>query len=241
MDSTQVLIALLVVTWVAGGAAIALVMARSGHDLGLWLALGVLLGPFTAFFAFERHVLDRDRRAPRTAELRTGPFDVLAGIDDSEESIEAVRAALSLFGDSVTSLTLATALDYEASASFTGIAPQSQAYSRLADVASGLEFDPIEIVLLYGPPGETIGRLAQETGFELIVLGARGQGMSEALFGSVTEELIGSAPVPVFVGPRVSASSVSSTRGSTRSGTPSAGARGDTNPDRHLAGGGERS
>lgn len=111
--------------------------------------------------------------------------------------------ALTLFGDTLNSLTLVTALNYETRGSFTGIVPQSDAYSRLIDVASKLEFEPIEIMLLYGPPSETIAGLAQEGGFELLILGARGHGMSEALFGSITAKLIGSTQVPVFVGPHV--------------------------------------
>lgn len=205
LGSTQILMALLVVTWLAGGAATALLMGRSGHDFGLWLALGVLLGPFAAFFAQERHRLDRESAVPRTGKLPSGRFDALAGIDGSDESIAAVRKALSLFGDSMTSLTLATALDYETSGSFTGIGPQSNAYSRLVEVGSTLDFAPIEMVLLYGSPGKTIAGLAQEAGFELIILGARGHGMSETLFGSVTKTLIDSAPVAVFVGPHASA------------------------------------
>lgn len=35
LDSAQTLIALLIATWVAGGAAVAVVMRRSGHDFGL--------------------------------------------------------------------------------------------------------------------------------------------------------------------------------------------------------------
>jgi nucleotide-binding universal stress UspA family protein len=203
LDSTQILMAVLAVTWLAGGAAIAIAMRRSGHDFGLWLALGVLLGPFAALFAQERHRLDRQRGFDRITELRTGPFDAVAGIDGSEESISAVQMALSLFGDTLNSLTLVTALNYETRGSFTGIVPQSDAYSRLVDVASKLEFEPIEMMLLYGPPAETIARLAQEGGFELLILGARGHGMSEAFFGSVTAKLIGNTQVPVFVGPRV--------------------------------------
>ena len=204
MDSTQILIALLVVIWVAGGAGVALVMRRSGHDFGLWLTLGMLLGPFTAFFAQERHRLDMRQGIGTIREFRAGPFDALAGIDGSEESINAVQTALGLLGGTLNSLTLVTALDYEASGSFTGIVSQSDAYSRLADVASKLEFEPIEKKLLYGSPAETIARFAQEGGFELIILGARGHGMSKALFGSVTAKLTGGTRVPVFVGPIVS-------------------------------------
>lgn len=96
MDTTQILIAVLAVTWLAGGAAIAIAMRRSGHDFGLWLALGVLLGPFAALFAQERHRLDRQRGSGRITELRTGPFDAVAGIDGSEESISAVQMALTI-------------------------------------------------------------------------------------------------------------------------------------------------
>ena len=204
MDSTQILTVLLIATWLAGGAAVAVVMRRSGHDFGLWLALGMLLGPSTAFFAQERHRLDMRQGIGRIGEIHTDPFDAVAGIDGSEESITAVQAALSLLGETLNSLTLVTALDFEASGSFTGIVSQSHAYSRLADVASKLEFEPIEMRLLYGSPAETIARLAREGGFELIIVGARGHGMSKALFGSVTAKLIGSTGVPVFVGPSVS-------------------------------------
>jgi nucleotide-binding universal stress UspA family protein len=148
----------------------------------------------------------------RIRELHTGPFDALAGIDGSNESITAVQAALSLLGETLNSLTLVTALNFEASGSFTGIVPQSDAYSRLADVASKLEFEPIEIRLLYGSPAETIAKLAQEGGFELIILGARGHGMSKALFGSVTGKLIGGSRVPLFVGPSLSSQFINEAR-----------------------------
>ena len=182
----------------------ALVMRRSGHDFGFWLTLGMLLGPFAAFFARERHRLDMRKGIGRTGESREGQFDALAGIDGSEESINAVQVALSLLCETLNSLTLVTALDYEASGSFTGIVSQSDAYSRLAEVASKLEFEPIETKVLYGSPAETIAMFAREGGFELIILGARGQGMSKALFGSVTAKLTGGTGVPVFVGPIVS-------------------------------------
>ncbi|MEX1091872.1 MAG: universal stress protein [Acidimicrobiia bacterium] len=204
MDFTQILIVLLITTWVAGGAAVAVVMRRSGHDFGFWLTLGMLLGPLSAFFAQERHRLDMRQEIDRIREFHVGHFDALAGIDGSEESITAVQTALSLLGGTLNSLTLVTVLDYEASGSFTGVISQSHAYSRLADVASKLDFEPIEKRLLYGSPAETIARFAQEGGFELIILGARGQGMSKALFGSVTAKLTGSTRVPVFVGPIVS-------------------------------------
>jgi nucleotide-binding universal stress UspA family protein len=41
-----------------------------------------------------------------------------------------------------------------------------------------------------------------EADIEMIVVGARGHGVSEALFGSVTKRLIGGCGIPVFVGPK---------------------------------------
>ncbi len=190
----------------------AVVMRRSGHDFGLWLTFGMLLGPFTAFFAHERHRLDMQEGVGRFREAHPGQFDALAGIDGSEESINAVQSALTLIGETLDTLTLVTALDYEASGSFTGIVSQSDAYSRLAGVASNLDFEPITKKVLYGSPAETIARFAEQGGYELIILGARGHGMSKALFGSVTAKLAGGTRVPVFVGPIVSSGvSLSST------------------------------
>lgn len=201
MDLDETLLLLLLATWLAGGVAVALLMGRSGHDFRLWLALGALLGPFAGLFAYERHRLDTRRRKRPSIEFHPGPFDAVAGIDGSEESVAAVETALRLFVDSLSSITLVTVLDYESGGSFTGIARQSEAYSRLAEVASNLEFEPIELKLVYGSPGAAIAELAAEGGFELVVVGARGNDMSQALMGSVTERLIGNAPVPVFVGP----------------------------------------
>lgn len=201
MDSTQILVGLLILTWLAAGAAVAIVMRRSGHNFSLWLAVGILLGPLAAYFGQERHRLHKSRRPNRITKAHAGGFDAVAGIDGSEESIAAVQLALNLFADTLTSLTLVTALDYESGGSFTGIVPRSQARSQLADVASTLEFEPIEMTLLYGPPAKTIARMADEGEFELIILGARGRGMSQAFLGSVSANLAGGSPVPVFVGP----------------------------------------
>lgn len=64
----------------------------------------------------------------------------------------------------------------------------------------------------YGLPAEAIARPAQEGGFELIIVGARGHGMSKALFGSVTAKLIGGTRVAVFVGPSVSSQLINEAR-----------------------------
>jgi nucleotide-binding universal stress UspA family protein len=199
LESAQILLIIAVVIWLGAGSTVALMMRRSGHDFLLWLFLGVLLGPFTAMFALERHRRDERRRIGRVGAEHAERFDAIAAIDGSEESIHAARIALDLFGDSLSSLTLVTVLDYEAGG--TSI-PQSQAYALLADVASQIEFEPVNTAVIYGPAAASISKLAQESGFELIIVGSRGRGMSKAIFGSVTATLVGGSAIPVFVGPR---------------------------------------
>lgn len=43
----------------------------------------------------------------------------------------------------------------------------------------------------------------RRTGIELIVIGSRGHGASETLFGCVATGLVGASDIPVFLGPRV--------------------------------------
>ncbi len=200
MSSTQVLALVLIVTWLAGGAIVAVLMHRSGHDLRLWLGLGVLLGPFAALFAADRLRHLPRRGAIASDDTRRGGLDLLAGIDDSTESVAAAKVALEL-NRQITSLTLATVLDYDSSGPFSGIDRQARAYGRLVDVADEIGYQPVELKLLFGRPSKEIATFARDAGMELIVVGARGHGMSRALLGSVSSELIGTSTVPIFVGP----------------------------------------
>lgn len=201
MSSTQWLATALAITWVTAGLVAAVVMRRSGYDLKLWLGLGILLGPFAVVVAAD-HLRHLPRRpAVAEDERRPGTLDLLAGIDGSAQSIAAVKTALDLFGDQVTSLTLATVIDYDTRGSLTGRRSQEKAYARLVEVADDLGFKPVHLKLLFGRPTTELEVFASETDVELMVLGARGHGMSEAVLGSVSSRLIGSSPVPVFAGP----------------------------------------
>ncbi|MET0850092.1 MAG: universal stress protein [Candidatus Rokuibacteriota bacterium] len=53
--------------------------------------------------------------------------------------------------------------------------------------------------LAVGPPAETIVRIAQEQGADLIVMGTHGRtGLQHALIGSVAEKVVRLAPCPVL-------------------------------------------
>lgn len=205
MSSTNALI-VVALTWLVIGLLVAVVMRRRGYDFWIWLGLGALLGPLALPLAFERAVFHPiEYESSNVLKKATGRFDVLAGIDGSTESISAVRSALALFGDSVTSLTLATVLDRDSGTSPTGVENQVEARKRLAQAADEIRFESVATQLLFGRPDEALADYASERDFELIVVGARGHGVSEALFGSVTGRLVGGAGVPVLVGTRADA------------------------------------
>jgi len=126
VTATQKL-ALVVVLWILIGVIASVVMGRRGHASFTWLLLGALLGPLVIPVGLSA---DRSARRPdprlQVRRLReggsgAGPVDVLVGIDGSDRSIEALRAAVGLFSEGIGRLTLAGVIDFDsARASRTG-------------------------------------------------------------------------------------------------------------------------
>ena len=56
-----------------------------------------------------------------------------------------------------------------------------------------------ELQLMSGPPAPTLDTIAAKDGYGLLVVGARGAGMSSVLLGSVATKLAARASVPVLV------------------------------------------
>lgn len=202
------------ILWVTVGLVVAFIMRRRGYNLYLWFVLGTVLGPFIVPYAIERsrfHAVERDSD-PVPTSYRSG-FDVLAGLDGSDESIAALHAALALFGDSVSSLTIATVLDYDSQFSLGG-GETGQAQTMLEEAASSTGFDLVQREILFGRADRALVEYAKTHGIELIVVGSRGHGATEALFGSTTSRLIGTSEFPVFVGPSPVAAPASHSAGS---------------------------
>lgn len=188
--------------WLLTGVVIAIVMRRRGHAFWIWLVLGCALGLLAVPLAVERarfHPIEY-REAPPTRRL--GGLDVVAGIDGSPEAIAAVRAALELFGSCVTSLTLVRVVDYDSGGEYTGSDVRNEALAQLREAAEAIEYENAETRLLFGRPDQALVEHASTINAELIVVGARGRGLSQRLFGSVTARLVGGHAIPVFVGPR---------------------------------------
>jgi Universal stress protein family len=71
-------------------------------------------------------------------------------------------------------------------------------------VPAGTVRPVLGLALMSGPPARTLDTIAAEDGYGLLVVGARGAGMSSVLLGSVATKLAARASVPVLiVGDRV--------------------------------------
>ncbi len=201
-----------VALWIVVGAAAGLVMARRGHNVRAWVVLGGVFGPFVV-----PYVLASLRREAEAApvvvtagEAGTGPVDVLVGIDGSPESRAAVVAVEELLGDRLGRFTLVTVVDFE-TASYDDLGPppypadaeaaRARAEQILADAAAQATRRP-ETLVLAGAPALVLARHAVEGGYDLVVVGHRGRGLSRAILGSVARELARDGKVPVLIAGR---------------------------------------
>lgn len=198
--------------WIGIGLLLALVMGRHGHDPFAWWLLGTLLGPLALPLALSAE----RRQAERAQQLGIGvpgrgPVDVLVGLDGSPEAGAALLTVLDLLGPQLGRLTLATVVDLDASVEHDRAKDQARAeLLRRADQirmrlwSSSQEPDepgrPFpDLILLPGQPAEALPRLAAEGGYDLLVVGGRGTGLSRVLLGSTATTLAAQAKVPVLV------------------------------------------
>ena len=118
-------------------------------------------------------------------------------------------AALELLGPRVGRLTLVAVRDRTVSVAADERAASLRAElegqgdlatSRLAGHGHAESNRAPELLLAAGNPAEVLGRLAAEGGYDLLVVGNRGAGLSKALLGSVATSLAAGAKVPLLVG-----------------------------------------
>ena len=204
--SITVALLLAAAVWLATGLVLSVAMGRRGHDPFVWWLLGTLLGPLALALAIPQA---RRRPSQRTRVVRPaadhGLVDVLIGLDGSAHAEAALQSALELLGGRLGRVTLATVMPLDDS-------PQqrldrSAAMERLeragARVAMAGSADhprgAPELVLLSGRPADELERRAIEDGYGLLVVGARGAGLSKTLLGSTATELAARGRVPVLV------------------------------------------
>jgi nucleotide-binding universal stress UspA family protein len=210
MSATTALGAL-AATWVGVGLLLALVMGRHGHDPFAWWLLGILLGPLALPLA----VSAERRRGERAWLVRAGrpgrgPVDVLVGLDGSGEATAALAAVLDLLGPRLGRLTLATVIHLDASVDHDRALARARAelerQGRLVQLRlSTGQHGPDDgrrvprLVVVAGHPAQALARLAAEGGYDLLVVGGRGAGLSRVLLGSTATTLAAQAKVPVLV------------------------------------------
>jgi nucleotide-binding universal stress UspA family protein len=211
MSATTALLTL-AATWLGVGLLVAFVMGRNGHDPFAWWLLGTILGPLVVPLAVsaERRGAERPRQL-RAGVPGRGPVDVLVGVDGSAEAAAALATMLDLLGSRIGRLTLAAVTDLDASVEHDRqLALARMQLQRQAETVqawlSGQPRTPDEdgpgipdLVLLAGHPAAALQRLAIEGGYDLLVVGTRGAGLSKVLLGSTATALAAHAKVPVLL------------------------------------------
>jgi nucleotide-binding universal stress UspA family protein len=211
--SSTVFLSLLMVTFACIGLVLALVMGRLGHSPFAWGLLGLVLGPIALLLALVEVRSERPWRTRLVAsgDPGSGPVDVLVGIDGSPESAAATTAALELLGDRVGRLTLVAVTEVDDSTA--GHQERERLREELEGQAEAVRawqdeqrrtvkaVRPVipELQLLSGPPARTLDTIAAQDGYGLLVVGAKGAGMSSVLLGSVATRLAARASVPVLI------------------------------------------
>jgi nucleotide-binding universal stress UspA family protein len=77
--------------------------------------------------------------------------------------------------------------------------PNEEALTRLHDLMRGAFHGTWNVEVAVGHPADTIVRVAQERGADLIVMGTHGRtGLQHVLLGSVAEKVVRLAPCPVL-------------------------------------------
>jgi nucleotide-binding universal stress UspA family protein len=200
---TQIMVAIVVV-WMLFGIVYAIGMGRRGYDPWSWGAIGAIFGPLVIPLA-----IGLRRRRPLGEPLvahagRAGNgFTVLVGVDGSDEANAAVRSVTALLGERLGSLILATVIDSDAAKAIHTsrgkiFERDAQAVLEQATERAGT-VDPTTLVL-EGNPADALAACAKLNGVDLIAVGRRGRGLSEALLGSVAEQLARRPDTLVLIG-----------------------------------------
>ncbi len=193
------LLLVLVVVWAATGLAIAVWQRRRGHHLLVWVLLGVVYGPITYVLAVDaERRMPTFRETPRVSLPASGQVDVLIGIDGSERSHAAARDALAMIGERRRRVTLAAVINLE-----TGLDAhlgRAEAEEWVEEFADELGLAGVGTVVVSGAPGPALAQLAEEDGYDVVVVGAKGSGLTHRILGSATEQLIGKTSSLVLVG-----------------------------------------
>jgi nucleotide-binding universal stress UspA family protein len=196
---------LVAVIWIAIGVVTALFMGRRGYSPWGWGLLGAMLGPMVLPFLFlrpyEKAAPDPLRVVHRGTTAPTG-ISALVGVDGSPQSHAAAQEVVALFGPRLRSLTLATVVDFDTAERIEhGADTESDRAARTILAAAECDSPTVRptTVMLRGRPATALAAYAREHAIDVVAVGRRGRGLSEALLGSVAEALVGMPNVVVLI------------------------------------------
>jgi nucleotide-binding universal stress UspA family protein len=187
--------AVLLGLWAFEALVLGYVMRLRGFDGYVWTILGAFLGPIAVVLAVT-FVLRPPHTQPNLVRLGrggTGHRHVLVGIDGSPESEAALERVVALFGRDLGRLVVARVIPTDASNSTEAAAEQ-----KLRDLADRHASLQPSLVVLRGEPALALRSYASTQHFDLIAVGSRGAGFTQALLGSVATELAAGSSVPVL-------------------------------------------
>jgi nucleotide-binding universal stress UspA family protein len=192
----EVAVLVIGVTWLTIGIALSVLMGRRGFDAYGWFVLGLILGPLALVMAVYavRHDTEAAPEVLAQAPRLEGPVDVLVGFDGSDESRAALDSASNLFGSRVGRLTVACAVPHSC-----GWDIERQGRASLRAAAAQVAPRDVGLELIHGRPDEALTELARKAGYDVLVVGTRGAGLSKQVLGSVAVELARHATLPVLL------------------------------------------
>jgi nucleotide-binding universal stress UspA family protein len=192
----NVVLSIVAGAWMLEALALGYIMGRRGYEAYSWTLVGTVLGPIAVVIAltFVFRPPSREPRLLRGGRRGTGSIDVLVGIDGSPAAAAAVHRAGSRFGSSAGRVTLARVVPLDATRETERLAETQLA----AACAAHPELEPSTVVLR-GEPVAALRDYVNRLGYEILVVGTRGEGKSRAMLGSVAMALARGAGIPVLL------------------------------------------
>lgn len=138
--------------------------------------------------------------ATRGEPVMSSPAPLVVGVDTSDESAAALRAAVALAAELATSVVVVHAVGLLEEGGFrpAPVVAELVAASRRAVGAGDVQVD---VVREDGPAADVLLRVAERVAARMIVVGRRGLGSAPRPLGSVSEAVLARATMPVLVVP----------------------------------------
>ncbi len=136
---------------------------------------------------------------------------ILLPVDGSEVSLKAVRVAIGLLQQGLSGSVVLANVQEPATLYEMVVAPDGEVLQRVSTAAGVDTLEPAEALLMAarvvyereiatGDPAHTIVDVAERFACDLIIMGARGStALRSALLGSVSNEVLHAAHVPVMI------------------------------------------